>query len=74
MCSENENRVRRNENGGQCSCGCCGCGCRCGGSSGTFKRKFVTRAERIECLEGYLGQLESEAEGVRERIAELRAG
>lgn len=38
-----------------------------------FRRRFATREERIARLETYLGELQSEAVAVEERIAELQA-
>ena len=46
--------------------------CCCCGDGHGFGRRFYTCEERIQMLEAYLGELEREAEGVRERIAELR--
>ena len=37
-----------------------------------FRRRFLSREERIAALEQYLKGLEGEAQGVRERLAELR--
>ena len=37
-----------------------------------FQRHFVSNAETILALEAYLKELENEAQGVREAIAELR--
>jgi hypothetical protein len=60
---------------------CCGAGpgihhgqCRhheCDCNSGGFRRRFITRAERVEWLEDYRKSLEAELEGVKERIAEM---
>ncbi len=36
-----------------------------------FRRHFISNAEVIEVLEDYLAQLENEAQGVRELLAEL---
>ena len=38
----------------------------------SFNRRFLSREERIAALEQYLKALEGEAQGVRERLAELR--
>jgi len=38
-----------------------------------FQRRFLTRAERIAALEGYLNALETEAQGVREKTEAMRA-
>jgi len=35
-------------------------------------RRFLTKEEKIEWLEEYKGNLESELKGVTERIAELK--
>ncbi len=37
-----------------------------------FRRHYFTSEEKIELLDEYLEQLEKEAQGVRERIAELK--
>jgi len=36
-------------------------------------RRFVSREERIAALEQYLKDLEGEAQGVRERLAQLKS-
>lgn len=38
-----------------------------------FERRFLSRAEMVEALEAYLEDLENEAQGVREFLAELNA-
>jgi len=55
-------------------------GGECGGSEGRgwgpgapFRRHFITREEQIARLEEYLKELQAEAKGVEERIAELKA-
>ena len=71
---------------GQCDChgGGCGehqgrreseCGCHEGSESTEihFERRFATRAERIAQLEAYLKDLQTEAQAVEERIAEMKA-
>ena len=60
--------------GGDC---CCGCGCHRGGGMhhghGEFmQRHFISKDEVIAKLEEYLKQLQAEAQGVEERIAELK--
>jgi phage/plasmid primase-like uncharacterized protein len=52
-----------------------GCECGCHGDDGNFgfERRFVSKAEVIETLREYLKDLEGEAQGVREAIAELEA-
>ena len=45
--------------------------CDCGDRGGFgFKRQFVSNAEVIEAMKEYLSELEMEAQGVREAIAE----
>lgn len=44
-----------------------------GGRRRTFRRRMLTRQERIERLEGYLKDLRLEAQAVEERLADLRA-
>ena len=68
------------EGAGGCECGGheghgeCECGCHEGeGGEMHFERHFVTRAERIAELEAYLQDLKNEAQGVEERIAEIKA-
>ncbi|MCX7750892.1 MAG: DUF5082 domain-containing protein [Candidatus Bipolaricaulota bacterium] len=69
------------------SCGCCGCccccccchghhgECSCGPEGGYgFRRRFVSRGERISRLEAYLAELQAEAQAVQEEIARLRKG
>ena len=63
--------------GAGASC-CCGGdhrqhGCCCGGGHPSgFQRRFSTKEEETAGLEDYLKELEAEAEGVRERLAEIR--
>jgi hypothetical protein len=38
-----------------------------------FERRFLSRAEMVEALEAYLEDLENEAQGVREFLADLNA-
>ena len=45
-----------------------GCGCH----PGFGPRRFLTREEVIGRLEEYLKQLQAEAKGVEERLAQLR--
>jgi hypothetical protein len=54
--------------GGHWQHGCC-CG---GGHPSGFQRRFSTREEEAAALEDYLKELEAEAKGVRERLAEIR--
>jgi hypothetical protein len=57
---------------------CCGegqrhQGCCCsGGHAFAFHRQFSTREEEAAALEDYLKELEAEAKGVREHLAEIR--
>ena len=58
----------------------CGCGCHsqcgCGGGGGhrfRFQRRFRSRDDEVAELEEYLKDLEAEAKGVRERLAEIGA-
>jgi hypothetical protein len=49
-----------------------GCGCpRCRGEGFGFKRRFISNAEVLDMLRSYLKDLENEAQGVREAIAEM---
>lgn len=57
-------------------CGCqegqeSGCSCECGGNSGRFERRYQTKAEKIEELEAYLGELKTEVQAVEEHLADL---
>jgi hypothetical protein len=57
-----------------CDCGChsqgrCGCG---DGRRYRFHRRFRSRDDEVGELEEYLKDLEAEAKGVRERLAEVR--
>ncbi len=63
--------------------GCCGgghergphhgYGGRCGeGRPGGFRRRFVSRAERIAALEAYLAELRAEVAAVEEHLADLK--
>lgn len=47
--------------------GCCGMGPGIG-----FRRRFMSREERIAQLEAYLADLQAEAKAVQERLAKLR--
>ncbi|MEK6914916.1 MAG: DUF5320 domain-containing protein [Nanoarchaeota archaeon] len=47
---------------------------QCYGGSCESSRGFLTKKERIEMLEEYKKNLESEAQGVSERIKELSSG
>ena len=53
----------------------CGCGQRGhhhGGFCGCFERRFWTKEEKIARLESYLESLQTEAQAVQERIAEMK--
>ncbi len=39
---------------------------------GSFGRRYLTREEKIERLENYKEWLEKEAEGVKERLEEIK--
>ncbi len=60
----------------------CGCGChhgemhyqKGGFDPGFVQRRFISREEVIAKLEEYLKQLQAEAKGAEERIAELKKG
>ena len=71
--------------GGDCGCGgqghhgmhqrwhhpgYCGCGCHHEGMG--FHRRFTSREEVISTLEEYLKQLQAEAKGVEDHLAELK--
>ena len=50
----------------------CGCGCHQHHGDMRFNRHFISREEILNNLEDYLKQLQSEAKGVEERIAEIK--
>ena len=64
--------------GGDCGCGehehhgGCSCGCHQHHSGMRFQRHFISHEEIITRLEEYLNQLQAEAKGVEERIAEMK--
>ena len=61
----------RGENQGRHHGGCnCGCHRHQGGMG--FHRRFISQEEIVARLEDYLKQLQAEAKGVEERIAELK--
>lgn len=73
------------ETDGCCGGCCCCCGCCCHGhhrhhgerswcheGGHGFRRRFVSRAERIAQLEAYLAELQAEAQAVQEEISRLR--
>jgi len=55
-----------------CKNGPCDCGCDCCGGDGHFERRFLTKAEQITELEGYLADLKLEVQAVEERLADLK--
>lgn len=59
--------------GGGQKMGNCGYGACYAMSSGSPGRNFLTREEKIEMLQDYKNDLESEAKGVAERIKELES-
>jgi hypothetical protein len=52
--------------------GGCNCGCHKEQGGMKFHRQFVSQEEIIAGLEEYLKQLQAEAKGVEERLAELK--
>ena len=54
--------------------GDCSCGCHQHHGDMGFHRRFVSREEITNKLEEYLKQLQAEAKGVEEHIAELKKG
>lgn len=50
----------------------CTCGCHQHHGEMGFHRRFISQEEVISSLEDYLKQLQAEAKGVEERIAELK--
>ena len=83
-CGEHGERHQRHH-GGECGCGRHDghqrhhrhggeCGCQGPEQGFSFRRRFATREEQIAGLEEYLKELQAEARGVEERIAELKAG
>ena len=72
----NRHRARCGHHGGQDahharhgrSAASCGCGCETHGW-----RRFQTKEEAVERLEGYLQDLQKEVQAVEERIAALKA-
>ena len=50
----------------------CSCGCHQHHGGMRFHRHFISREEIITSLEEYLKQLQAEAKGVEERIAEMK--
>ena len=69
-CSGHGEHHRHHDHGGHCGCGCEG---KAWGPGSPFRRRFPTREERIAWLEEYLKDLQAEAKGVEERIAEMKA-
>ena len=52
--------------------GSCDCGCHQHHGGMGFHRRFISQEEVINRMEEYLKQLQAEAKGVEERIAELK--
>jgi hypothetical protein len=50
----------------------CSCGCHQHQGGLGFNRRFISREEVVNRLEEYLKQLQAEAKGVEDRIAELK--
>jgi hypothetical protein len=63
-------RGEHHRHGGECGCGGEG---KAWGPGSPFRRHFITREEQIAWLEEYLKELQAEAKGVEERIAEMKA-
>jgi len=60
----------------ECGCGCdCGCGSRHHGEGHGHmrRRRFLTKAEKIERLQNYVEELKKEMTAVQERIKELKS-
>lgn len=59
----------------ECGCGChCGCGSHHHGKEHGHmrRRRFLTKAEKIERLQNYAEELKKELVAVQERIKELK--
>ena len=77
-----QHEERHEGHSGDCGCGGhephghhgCSCGCHQHHGGMGFHRRFVSREEIAARLEEYLKQLQAEAKGVEERIAELKKG
>jgi hypothetical protein len=82
-----QNEARPEGHGGDCGCGGhthhgvgreghhdggCGCGCHQPHGGMKFHRHFISREDMVTRLEEYLKQLQAEAKGVEERIAEMK--
>jgi len=71
---------RHEGHSGDCGCGGhehhggCRCGCHQLHRGTRFHRRFISREEIAAKLEEYLKQLQAEAKGVEERLAELKKG
>ncbi len=83
MCGEHHGWRGHGGHGPDCGCGCHGHGhgeqrmehgahAHAGEHPLGLKRHFLSEGERGAALEQYLKDLEGEAQGVRERLAELR--
>jgi hypothetical protein len=61
-------------------CGCGGhhrrhedyCGCGMHGHGHEYRRRFLTKAEKIEKLKGYVDELKKELKAVEEKIKEMQ--
>jgi hypothetical protein len=61
-------------------CGCGGhhrrhenyCGCGMHGHGDEYRRRFLTKAEKIEKLKGYVDELKKELKAVEEKIKEMQ--
>ncbi|MGD0495212.1 MAG: hypothetical protein ABSB28_04130 [Candidatus Bathyarchaeia archaeon] len=48
------------------------CGCGIHGNGHGYRRRFFTKAERVEKLKGYTEELKNELKGVEEKIKEMQ--
>jgi len=63
------------------TCGCGGhhrrhedhCGCGMHGEGGGYRRRFLTKAEKMEKLKSYADQLKNELKAVEEKIREMQS-
>lgn len=51
----------------------CGCNCTCGPSA-SFRRRFLSKDERIQVMKDYLADLRNEVAAVEQAVAELEPG
>jgi hypothetical protein len=62
-----------------CGCGmhhwgdedCCGCGMH--GDGHGYRRRFFTKAEKVEKLKSYMEELKNEMKAVEEKIKEIQS-